>query len=175
LPKPPLPDLFRSSIDAIIPEAGRSEPRLWVRRLIIWSERGQVVRDISLRPGLNIVWSPDADADGNPMGHGGGKTSFCRLLRYCLGEDSFGTIDQRQLIANAMPDAHVGAEIMLDGNHWVVVRPIGNPRGRHLAQRGGNLDTAFSDDMPNTTMSPLRQAIAEAIMPEATPHMPMSR
>ena len=173
MPKPSLPDLFRSSIDAIIPEAGRSEPRLWVRRLIIWSERGQVVRDISLRPGLNIVWSPDADADGNPMGHGGGKTSFCRLLRYCLGEDSFGTIDQRQLIANAMPDAHVGAEIILDGNPWVVVRPIGNPRGRHLAQKGGNLDAAFSDDMPNTTMSPLRQAIAEAIMPEATPHMPI--
>lgn len=173
MPKPPPPELFRSSIDAIIPKAGRSEPRLWVRRLIIWSERGHVVRDIPLRRGLNIVWSPDADTDGNPMGHGGGKTSFCRLLRYCLGEDSFGTIDQRQLIASAMPDAHVGAEIMLDGEPWVVVRPIGNPRGRHFVQKGGNLDTAFSEDMPNTTMSPLRQAVAEAIMPEATPHMPI--
>lgn len=166
------PDLFASSLEIITPAAEQAEPRLWVRRLIIWSERGKVVRDIPLRRGLNIVWSPDADADGNPMGHGGGKTSFCRLLRYCLGEDSFGSIDQRQLIANAMPDAHVGAEIMLDGERWIVVRPIGNPRGRHFVQKGGKLDTAFNEDMPNTTISPLRMAIAKAIMPAAAPHMP---
>jgi hypothetical protein len=173
LPTPPLPDLFASSLDAITPEAGRSEPRLWVRRLVIWSERGEIVQDVALRRGLNIIWSPDADEAGNHMGHGGGKTSFCRLLRYCLGEDSFGTVDQRQLIANAMPDAHVGAEIMLNGEQWIVVRPIGNPRGRHFAQQGGVLDTAFSEDMPNTTISPLRKAVTEAIMADATPYMPV--
>lgn len=170
---PSLPELFASSIKAITPEAGRSQPRLWVRRLVIWAKRGEVIRDISLRRGLNIVWSPDADDVGNHMGHGGGKTSFCRLLRYCLGEDSFGTVDQRQLIANSMPDAHVGAEIMLNGERWVVVRPIGNPRGRHFVQKGGVLDSAFTEDMPNTAISPLRKAIAEAIMVEATPHMPI--
>lgn len=173
MPTPPLPELFASTVEAITPETGRSEPRLWVRRLVIWSKRGEIVQDVPLRPGLNIVWSPDADDAGNHMGHGGGKTSFCRLLRYCLGEDSFGTVDQRQLIANAMPDAHVGAEILLDGELWVVVRPIGNARGRHLVEKGGRLDTAFSEDMPNTTVSPLRQAIAQAVMAEATPHMPV--
>jgi hypothetical protein len=172
LPKLPLPDLFASTLDTIVPVDGNG-PRLWVRRVIIWSERGQMVRDVPLRPGLNIVWSPDADGAGNPMGHGGGKTSFCRLLRYCLGEDSFGTTDQRHLIANAMPEAHVGAEVILDGELWTVVRPIGNPRGRHFVQKGGTLESAFVEDMPNTGISPLRQAIAAAIMAEATPHIPV--
>lgn len=143
MPAPSLPDLFAASLGAITPTAGRDGPRLWVRRLIIWSEPGEVIRDISLRPGLNIIWSPDADADGNRMGHGGGKTSLCRLIRYCLGEDSFGSHDQRQLIGTALPNANVGAEGILDGQLWIVVRPIGNPRGRHLAQIGGVLDTAF--------------------------------
>lgn len=171
MPNQPLPDLFGSTLGSITP-AREDGPRLWVRRLVIWSERGTIVRDIPLRPGLNIIWSPDADADGGNMGHGGGKTSLCRLLRYCLGENSFGTVEQRQLIANAMPHAHVGAEVMLDGEQWVVVRPIGNPRGRHLAQKGGVLDKAFSEDMPNPTMGPLRKAIADAIMPDATQYMP---
>jgi hypothetical protein len=173
LPAPSLPDLFAASLGAITPTAGRDGPRLWVRRLIIWSEPGEVIRDISLRPGLNIIWSPDADADGNRMGHGGGKTSLCRLIRYCLGEDSFGSHDQRQLIGTALPNANVGAEVILDGQLWIVVRPIGNPRGRHLAQIGGVLDTAFQGEMPNTGISPLRQAIAQAIMPVAVPHMPV--
>ena len=41
------------------PEAGRSEPRLWVRRFVIWSEPGVMLREIHLRPGLNIIWAPD--------------------------------------------------------------------------------------------------------------------
>jgi hypothetical protein len=170
---PSPPDLFITSLDAIIPAPGQNGPRLWVRRLIIWSAPRQQVREITLRPGLNVVWSPDADDTGNSMGHGGGKTSLCRLLRYCLGEDSFGSEEQRLLIGTALPDAHVGAEIMLDDQLWVVVRPIGNPRGRHLAQMGGTLETAFHAEMPNTGISPLRQAIVRAIMPLAVLHMPV--
>ena len=84
--------LERSGLE-VEPEANRSEPRLWVRRLVIWSEPGIVVREITLRPGLNIIWAPDpADLPGvsdgqTAPGHGSGKTLFCRLLRYCLGED----------------------------------------------------------------------------------------
>ena len=79
----------------IEPEAGRSEPRLWVRRFAIWSEPGVILREIHLRPGLNIIWAPDpADQAVVPygdmtLGHGSGKTLLCRLLRYCLGEDRF--------------------------------------------------------------------------------------
>lgn len=174
MPTPPQPNLFAASLDGFAPLNGDG-PRLWVRRLVIWNKREDpAIRDISLRPGLNIVWSPDGNAAGSPMGHGGGKTSFCRLVRYCLGEDSFGTDAQRQRIASAMPDAHVGAEVMLDGELWNVIRPIGagTGAGSHCAVKGGTLASLLEGEMPNPTMAPLRHAIATAIMPTAALHMP---
>jgi hypothetical protein len=112
--------------------AGLKEPRLWVRRLAIWeAPDGQKIRDISLRQGLNIIWSPDgSDGDGDAaglraIGHGSGKTLFCRLLRYCLGEHRFADETQRERIALAFPNGIVGAEVMLDGVCWAVVRPLG--------------------------------------------------
>ena len=114
------------------PEAGRSEPRLWVRRFVIRSEPGVMLREIHLRPGLNIIRAPDpadrvAVSDGDDtVGHGNGKTMFCRLLRYCLGEDRFASAEQRARIAGAFPEGRVGAEVMLDGVCWSVVRPIGS-------------------------------------------------
>lgn len=173
--KPPQPDLFAPSLDGFQPVGGNG-PRLWIKRLVIWRALSeQPVRDISLRPGLNIVWSPDAAGEDNHMGHGGGKTSFCRLIRYCLGEDSYGTDTQRQRIAAAMPDAHVGAEIMLDGESWNVIRPIGagSGTGRHYAQKGGLLEALAGNEIPHSTIGPLRQAIATAIMPSSALHMPI--
>ena len=87
------------------PKANRLEPRLWVRRLVVWSEPGVKLREIHLRPGLNIIWAPDpADridvSEQNAiLGHGSGKTLFCRLLRYCLGEDRFAPNEQRDKIS----------------------------------------------------------------------------
>lgn len=134
------------------------------------------MRDILLRPGLNIIWSPSAESVGDYMGHGGGKTSFCRLVRYCLGEESFGTEIQRQRIASAMPEAHVGAEVMLDGELWTVLRPIGAGAGSssHCAQEGGSLEALVQGEIPNPTMRPLRQAIASAVMPSVSAQMPGS-
>lgn len=171
--KPPLPSLFPTTLSSFAPDQARSGPRLWIRRLVIWSERGKEIQNIPLRPGLNVIWSPDADGDDRQMGHGGGKTTFCRLIRYCLGEDSFGTDAQRQLIANAMPEAHVGAEVILDGELWAVIRPIGATRGSHYAEKGGSLTKALEGELPNTTLASLRQAIVASIMAQAAPHMPV--
>lgn len=119
----------------------RTEPRLWIRRLVVWSEPGVILQDISLGPGLNIVWSPDpADTDDahvadEALGHGSGKTMFCRLLRYCLGEDRFAPEEQRSHIAHAFREGCVGAEIMIDGMLWSVIRPIGLGR-KHFAILG---------------------------------------
>lgn len=175
MPKPSQPDLFAASLEGFTPLNGDG-PRLWIRRMVIWNSPDDApIRDITLRKGLNIVWSPDADADGAPMGHGGGKTSFCRLIRYCLGEDSFGTDLQRQRIAAAMPAAYVGAEVMLDGEQWNVIRPIGAGAGggSHCAIRGGTLESLVQGELPNSTMGPLRQAIVKKVMPLSAPHMPV--
>src|SRR5690606_13383234 len=94
----------------------RNEPPLWVRRLVILREPGNVIRDIHLRKGLNIVWSPDpGEAADLPIGHGSGKTTFCRLMRFCLGEASFAPEGQRMSTWDKLPKGFVGAEILVAG------------------------------------------------------------
>lgn len=146
------------------------EPRLWVRRLAIWeAPGGQKIRDISLRPGLNVVWSPDGFDDDNAaagvraIGHGSGKTLFCRLVRYCLGEQRFADETQRERIALAFPNGIVGAEVMLDGVCWAVVRPLGIRR-RHVAIADGNLDEIAAGDGATTSIDPLIEAIEQGIV-----------
>ena len=151
------------------PEAGRSEPRLWVRRFVIWSEPGFLLREIHLRPGLNIIWAPDpadrvAVSDGdNTVGHGSGKTMFCRLLRYCLGEDRFAPAEQRARIAAAFPEGRVGAEVMLDGVCWSVVRPIGAGR-QHLAVRDAELSQVALRDDAASGLTPFLDAVVAALL-----------
>lgn len=138
------------------PAAGGTEPRLWVRRLVLWSEPGVVLRDISLRPGLNIVWSPDPadrgtlDDSSGALGHGSGKTLFCRLLRYCLGEDRFAPDGQRDGIAVAFKDGLVGAEVILDGTPWAIIRSIGIGR-RNTAVADGDLGALVANGADDST------------------------
>lgn len=145
---------------SIAPPADTREPRLWIRRLVIWEKPGvEPLRDIPLRPGLNIVWTPDDSG----IGHGGGKTLLCRLLRYCLGEDQFAPEEQRQRISMALPDAWVGAEVVLDGTCWAVLRPLGIRR-KHFAVRGGSLEALVQGDATATGMDGLLSAIEQAIL-----------
>ena len=152
----------------IQPETDRSEPRLWIRRLIIWSKPGVILREVTLRPGLNIIWAPDpADLPGGSdgqaaPGHGSGKTLFCRLLRYCLGEDRFAPDEQREKIVAAFPSGLVGAEIMVDGTQWAMVRPIGTTR-KHFAIRDAAVDAVNMNAVP-TGVDPLLEAIATSVL-----------
>lgn len=151
---------------------GLNEPRLWVRRLVIWSEPGTKVREIPLRPGLNIVWSPDAadrgQANGalSSLGHGSGKTLFCRLLRYCLGEDRFAPDWLRDSIASAYKDGLVGAEALLDGEKWAIVRPLGLAR-KTTAVCDGDLEEVARSSAPSTGMAPFLAAVERAILSDA--------
>ena len=164
------PKLFTDPPWVVTPEAGRTEPRLWVRRLVILRKPNEIVREIHLKPGLNIVWSPDG-AEGEPMGHGGGKTTFCRLLRYCLGEDSFAPESQRRAIRSQFPEGSVGAEVMLDGVPWAVSRSLGDRR-RDVVIENGTLEGTWQDGTPATGIEALRQAITDTIIGEASLLMP---
>ena len=82
------PDLLGPPSLTAQPVVGQNGPRLWVKRLAIWQEPGgEKIRDISFRPGLNIIWSPDggdalsSESPTDAIGHGSGKTLFCRA--YC--------------------------------------------------------------------------------------------
>ena len=163
-------DLFTSEVPDLIltAEAGRSEPRLWVRRLVIWRDPATILRDVTLRPGLNVIWSPDA-ADGLSIGHGGGKTTFCRLLRFCLGENSFASAAQRKATLDQMPSGRVGAEIRLDGEDWVILRSFA------LNQDWASLKTSLDEmdsTQPVTGMEPFQSAVTTALLRDAVPLMP---
>lgn len=155
------PDLFARDLEVSVP-SGMVAPRLWVRRLAVWRESGgEPIRDVQLRPGLNIVWSPDDEE----MGHGSGKTLFCRLLRFCLGEDRFAPEGQRMAIGAAIPDGIVGAEVILDGVCWSIARSLG-VRRRHVAVADGELDKIAAGEGPSTGLDPFIDAVECAILTE---------
>lgn len=164
-------ELFSRPAFSLTPEPGRTGPKLWVRRLVIWREPNDKIRDVSLQPGLNIIWSPDSESRDAPIGHGSGKTTFCRLLRFCLGEDSFAPDELRHRIGERFPKGYVGAEILLEGEVWLVLRSLGDRR-RDTVIEGGTLDTIFESDPTPTGIEPLRQALTKAIVGDAVKTMP---
>ncbi len=120
-------------------------PRLLIKRLVI-HELDKVphepLRDIAFHRGVNIVWGvelPD-DAgtdDAHPVtlsGHSVGKTALCRLIRYCLGENTFGNPGAMSRIKNAYPEGWVGMELTVDGQPWAVLKPIGQSGNSRAAE-----------------------------------------
>lgn len=133
-----------------------TQPIIWVRRLCVVREltRGEeyVVRDVSLRRGLNIVWTPPRDTGGGNelfqagmSGHTAGKTTFCRLIRYALGEHGLSNERTRRRIRDKFPAGWLLAEVIVDGDEWVVARPFGI--GAHsFCRRGAPFDALFDGD-----------------------------
>ncbi|MFC5771699.1 chromosome segregation protein SMC [Thauera sinica] len=179
------PDLFGHAALSVKPPPGVTEPALWVRRLAIWRAPGDLVRAVELRPGLNFVWSPDpADVQGqresqptaqDDVGHGAGKSLFCRLLRYCLGEDRFAPEAQRLSIGSAFLTGWVSAEVLLHGKLWGVLRPLAVGRG-HFAVEGVLPEQLFDRLNEPTGMAPLLQAIeSQVLTPDVARRMPVLR
>lgn len=128
-------DLFTPAIQPPQAPEGRAGPRLWVRRLAIFSDPNTLIRDVSLKPGLNIIWTPDMLSSGSrALAHGSGKTTFCRLLRACLGEPGYATDAQRSRLMARFPNGLFAAEILIDGVCWVTIRPLGLPGGEFVVQ-----------------------------------------
>jgi hypothetical protein len=127
-----------------------AEPAVWIARFLILRTKSAaedaVIRDIRLRRGLNILWAPPSSAaeenrlfEGRITGHTAGKTTFCRLVRYLLGEERFGSPRAQDRIRAVLPDGWVVGEIIVGGEPWVVGRPFA--RGVHpFAARGASLD-----------------------------------
>jgi len=161
-------ELFPEPEVVITPDDARREPLVWVSRLVIWEKPGEILREVPLRRGLNIIWSPDPGADQAALGqdagsgHGAGKTLFCRLLRYCLGEDSFSNDDQRRSIAQQLPAGLVGAEVIVAGKPWAVIRPIGMTR-KHFAREGVSLESISPVKDPGEGIQPFLDALGAAL------------
>jgi hypothetical protein len=111
----------------------RSEPPVWISTLALFESLDPLtpVREpIKFHTGLNIVWGVENEANDEKFepGHGVGKTTLCRLVRYCLGEPTFGQSHAAKEILNTFPDGHVAAEVYIQGQRWAVLRPFNKTR-----------------------------------------------
>lgn len=138
-------------------KAVRTEPQLWVRRFAILRNddpETPAVRDFGLAQGVNIVWAREDEKDdaNTPItGHSAGKTTFCRLLRYCLGEKTYGTAATRKAVEKAFPEGFVAAELRVAGKTWAVMRPIGI-RTYSQVLEGGTLEELLRDKGKRVTV-----------------------
>lgn len=152
------------------------EPRLWLRRLVLLKspDMAAVIRDIPLKRGLNIVLGVGEENDDTAdergpsafmrSGHSVGKTTFCRLVRHVLGEDTFGTKRAQERIRSCFPQGWVGGEVIVDGFLWAVARPFSThsmPRTKPEAR----VEDLFAPDFAGVGMAAYQAALARLLPP----------
>jgi len=154
MPRPKQSELFPPSTG--FKPVGDNHPLLWVRELrvyrVLTPGDHNLLRRISLRPGLNVLWAKPGDRSlpvrlhtPGVSGHGTGKSTFCRFIRHILGEGSFGNEDQRQRLREVFPEGWIVAEVHLAGEPWLVCRPF--KIGAHsYCYHGKAIDRLFHDD-----------------------------
>lgn len=139
-------NLFDDMPHEITPAEGRTEPTVWIRRVRLvadLSADAKVIRDVEFRRGLNIICTERArPQERGVVGHNVGKTLLLRLIRYCLGEQTFCRKVVRTAIDSVFEHAYVLAEVRIAGQPWGVARPIGleTSRPSSWALEGGDLD-----------------------------------
>lgn len=143
-------------------------------------QRGAPIREIPFHRGLNIVWGvelpDDAGVDAaHPVtlsGHSVGKTTCCRLIRYCLGESTFGNPGAMGRIKNTFPEGWVGMELTAGGQEWSVLKPIGRT-GDPKAAQGVAVESLFDLDRKQNQfgvfMSHLRDAMMSGFQADTPP------
>jgi hypothetical protein len=173
--------MFPEPATTVKVNAKRQAPLLWVRRLIFFAKPGERIREVKLHRGLNIVWSADpgpADAmvggRSKTGGHGAGKTLFCRMLRYCLGESTFATDGLTTAIGTAFPEGLVAAEVVVAGTTWGIVRPLGTPRKALVGTQ--TPEALLGGNARATGMGPFLRTVQDHLLGvEIDEHMPGTR
>lgn len=129
-------DLFKE----LTSSTSRQEPDVWISRVVLYerlSPEPVEIRAVNLSRGLNIIWAEEIEEDhpaAEITGHSAGKTTFCRLLRYVLGEKTFGTKSNMDLIHRSLTHGYVAAELRVLGRQWAVRRPLGSGRLSYIME-----------------------------------------
>lgn len=162
------------------PAPDRRDPVVWISRLAVLRKLDpapdNVIRDIRLRRGLNIVWAPPASAQASSLfepglaGHTAGKTTFCRFLRHVLGEPHFASEVIRRSIRERIPEGWIVGEVFVAGVQWTAGRPFAV--GAHpFAVRGKSVDEVLESDADKGGYQSFLDAISDA----AVAHLPARR
>lgn len=146
--KKPAPDrnqltMFPELARQTKPDSKIVEPQVWFKELRLLKKLNAVegsddfIRKIEFRAGLNVLWAEPEPADSELSisglyadgfsGHATGKTLFCRILRYLLGDANFATKSDLDGIQSQFIELWAVAEIRLDGRTWIVGRALTGP------------------------------------------------
>lgn len=119
----------------------------------------QIQRHVELHRGLNILW-----ADPNPpekaqskkrskvAGHTAGKSTFCRLIRYALGDVNYGNEAQERKIIGKLKEGWVVLRVEVEGSPWIVGRAFSGRQS--FAIPGGDLGAFLAaETVPETGYS----------------------
>jgi hypothetical protein len=167
-------ELFPSDGKGFKPDLKLKEPLVWIRRLLLLRDykagEENVIRDIALRPGLNILWARPRAGTGKPQlgeqgiyGHASGKTTFCRLIRHVLGEKHFGNSDLSARIRAKFPRGWIIGEVRLKGESWLACRPFSV--GPHpFAVHNATVEKLFADDLNREQFSIFTDTLSKVVM-----------
>jgi len=125
-----------------LPPQNRTEPKLWIKTFAVYDglSKDKLIRKIDLRKGLNIIWAKDSETGAS--GHAAGKSTFCRMLRYLLGDNTYGSDDFKQAFRDKFDHGYVAGEVYLNGKSWLLYRSL-NIRGESRCFPGGKFDDLF--------------------------------
>ena len=149
---PILPGLSKEVEPLVVaPVANRSEPAVWISKLAVyrdWPPNSDTLlrKVIELRRGLNILRASTTGVTNEASrlaGHGAGKTTFCRLIRYVLGEEPAGTRTFREGFRAKFENGWVLAEVFVAGERWLVGRPLSHSGYHPFARRATTLEGPF--------------------------------
>jgi hypothetical protein len=148
----------------------RSEPRVWISKLALFESLDPLIpirEPITFSTGLNIVWGVENEANDEQFepGHGVGKTTLCRLIRYCLGEPGFGQAHAVKEIQFTFPDGCVAAEVQIDGQRWAVLRPFNKSRA-DWARTDTTIKELIEDHPPRESFQEYLAALSKSCLSE---------
>ncbi|HEV2247235.1 MAG TPA: hypothetical protein VGW37_11340 [Terriglobia bacterium] len=172
--QPALPGLAVAPLDeppSLAPAAGRGEPAVWVSKLAVYRDwppsKDTLLRQvIELHRGLNILRAlPTGSTDeaSRLAGHGAGKTTFCRLIRYVLGEEPAGSKSFREGFRAKFSNGWVLAEVVVAGQRWLVGRSLSSRGYNHFAKLDGSIDDEFPESPLRTGFRDYLSAIDAAV------------
>lgn len=159
----------------LTPAKGHATPSVWVRALGVYKDwppcQANLLHEVDLRRGLNIIWArPLGNAQGasKMAGHGAGKSTFCRLLRYVLDDETYGTESFREGLNSKFRNPWVLAVVELDSAKWLVGRPLGRIGHHPFAVKGGSFAESFGDTPPRGGYEEFVKALDSAVLGRMT-------
>lgn len=174
---PDLPGIVVKAVESppsLKPAVGHEEPAIWVKTLAVYSDwpptEKSLLRRMDLHRGLNILWAKPSDGSSletKLTGHGAGKTTFCRMVRYILDEATFGSKEFREAFndtdQNGFRNGWALGEVTVGGEQWLVGRPLGRVGYQSFAKNGGSLEDEFPTHPTTSGYEDYRKAIDAAV------------